>query len=90
MEELVQYLVKSLVDAPEEVEIRCRGDERNTVFEIKVADADMGKIIGRQGRMASALRTIVNAAAMKQHQRVSLEFLDPLRDRDGPAGSPGR
>lgn len=82
MEELVEYLVKALVDHPDRVEIRQYGGERSIVFEIKVADEDMGKIIGRQGRMASALRTIVNAAAMKQHKRVSLEFLDPIRDND--------
>lgn len=80
MQELVEHLVKALVDAPEKVEIRHYEGERTIVFEIKVADQDMGKIIGRQGRMASALRTIVNAAAMKQHKRVSLEFLDPVRD----------
>ncbi|MFQ6133142.1 MAG: KH domain-containing protein [Armatimonadota bacterium] len=82
MEELVEHLVKALVDEPDKVEIRHYEGERTIVFEIKVAGDDMGKIIGRQGRMASALRTIVNAAAMKKHKRVSLEFLDPQREQE--------
>ncbi len=77
--ELVEYLVKALVDEPDAVEIREYQGERTLVFEVKVADQDMGKIIGRQGRIAAALRTIVNAAAMKDQKRVSLEILDPLR-----------
>ena len=79
MRELVEYMIRALVDDPDAVEIREYQGERTVVFEVKVADDDMGKIIGRQGRIAAALRTIVNAAAMKDQKRVSLEILDPLR-----------
>ncbi|MFQ6096765.1 MAG: KH domain-containing protein [Armatimonadota bacterium] len=82
MQELVEHLVRALVDHPDQVQVRQVEGERTVMFEVKVAPDDMGKVIGRQGRTANALRTLVSAAAMKQRRRATLEILDPVRDRD--------
>lgn len=74
--ELVEYMVKSLVDHPEAVEIRELGGEKSTILELKVTKEDIGKVIGKHGRIARALRTVLNAAAAKSGKRVVLEILD--------------
>ena len=76
MKELVETLVKHLVDQPEQVEITQVEGERVIVFEVRVAQGDLGKVIGRGGRIANALRTVVKAAATKQGKKVNLEILD--------------
>lgn len=74
MQELVEYIAKSLVDRPEEVRVSLEKKEDVTVLHLSVAKEDLGKIIGRQGRTARALRTLVNAASAKQERRCILEI----------------
>ncbi len=74
--DLVEYMVKSLVDNPEQVEIREIEGEKSTILELKVTKEDIGKVIGKHGRIARAIRTIINASATKSGKRVVLEILD--------------
>lgn len=76
MKELVEYLVKSLVDNVNAVQVTEVEGEQTTVVEVRVAQEDIGKIIGRQGRTAKALRTIVSAASNKLKKRAMLEILE--------------
>jgi predicted RNA-binding protein YlqC (UPF0109 family) len=77
MRELIEFLAKSLVDNPDEVQTRTyeRGDQ-GTVVELEVAPADLGKVIGRQGRTARAIRTLLSAAGQKSRRRYSLDIVD--------------
>ncbi|OEG00373.1 hypothetical protein BHF71_00240 [Vulcanibacillus modesticaldus] len=75
MKELVEVLAKALVDHPEEVRVNEVVKDRSIVYELSVAPEDMGKIIGKQGRIAKALRTVVNSAAAKEKKRVTIEIL---------------
>lgn len=75
MKELVEVIVKALVDNPDAVEVRTVEGERSTVLELKVAPEDMGKVIGKQGRIAKAIRTIVKAAATQSDKKVVVEIL---------------
>jgi len=74
--DLVEYIVKSLVDAPDEVSINVVEGEKSTILELKVASEDVGKVIGKQGRIAKAIRTILSASATKSGKRAVLEILD--------------
>ena len=74
MQELVEYIAKSLVDRPEEVRVSLEEKEDVTVLHLSGAKEDLGKSIGRQGRTARALRTLVNAASAKQERRCILEI----------------
>lgn len=76
MKEFVEYLVKNIVDEPEAVEVNQVEGERTLIFEVRVAPDDLGKVIGKQGRIANALRTIVKAATMKEKKNVNLEILE--------------
>ncbi len=76
MKELVQYLAKSLVDNPEAVEVKETEGEAASVLELRVAKADLGRIIGKQGRTAKSIRTILNAAASRVNRRVVLEIVE--------------
>jgi len=76
MRELVEYIVKQIVDAPDEVKVQEIKAEKVILLEISVAKEDMGKVIGRGGRVANALRTIAGAAAAKLRKRVMLEILE--------------
>ena len=76
MKELIQQMVEALVDNPEEVKINELKGGQSTVYELMVAKSDLGKVIGKKGRTASALRTIVSAAAAKNRRRVVLEILE--------------
>ena len=76
MRELIEYVVKLLVDKPEEVVVTEVHSEKTTVIELKVAQSDIGKIIGKQGKTAHALRTILNAAGRKTGSRCILEILE--------------
>jgi predicted RNA-binding protein YlqC (UPF0109 family) len=75
MKELLEYVVKALVDKPEEVTIAQTDGESVTILEIKVAQDDVGKVIGREGRIANAIRTIVKAAGAKEKKRVTVEIM---------------
>jgi predicted RNA-binding protein YlqC (UPF0109 family) len=75
MKELVELLVKSLVDHPDEVNIQEIDSDRTVTIEVSVSPADIGKVIGKGGRIANALRTIVKAAAIKEDKRVYLEIV---------------
>lgn len=72
---LVEVLAKALVDHPEQVEVREKIGEKTIVYELKVAPEDTGKVIGKQGRIAKAIRTVVNAAAVKSDKRVTVEIV---------------
>ncbi|MGV7929469.1 MAG: KH domain-containing protein [Spirochaetota bacterium] len=74
--DLVEYMVKSLVDHPDAVQIREVEGEKSTILELKVTKEDIGKVIGKHGRIARAIRTIINASATKSGKRVVLEILD--------------
>lgn len=76
MRELVEFLAKSLVDSPDEVRIRAHERDAATVIELEVAPADLGKVIGRQGRTARAIRTLLAAAGQKSRRRYTLDILD--------------
>lgn len=74
--ELVEYIVKNLVDKPDEVNVNVIEGEKSTILELKVASDDIGKVIGKQGRIAKAIRTILSASATKDGKRAVLEILD--------------
>ena len=76
MRELVEDIAKALVDIPEEVSVREVQGEQVTILELKVAPSDLGKVIGKQGRTARSVRTILGAAGMKVNRRFSLEILE--------------
>ncbi|HWP57299.1 MAG TPA: KH domain-containing protein [Candidatus Acidoferrales bacterium] len=76
MKELVQYLAKSLVSHPEAVEVKETQGETASVLELKVAKEDLGRIIGKQGRTAKSIRTILNAAASRANRKVVLEIVE--------------
>ena len=76
MKELIEYIAKSLVDNPEEVSVTQLEGEQTTVLELKVAKEDMGKIIGKQGRTAMAIRTILGGVSKKMKKRSILEILE--------------
>ena len=74
--ELVEFVVKSLVDVPEEVSVNVIEGEKSTILELKVAQEDVGKVIGKQGRIAKAIRTILSASATRDGRRATLQILD--------------
>jgi len=76
MKDLVEYIAKALVDCPDDVEVTEVVGEKTTVVELRVAREDVGKVIGKQGRTARAMRTILNAAATKMKKRAVLEILE--------------
>jgi len=76
MKELIEYIAKLLVDNPEEVNVTEIEGEQTSVIELKVAKEDLGKVIGKQGRTARAMRTILGAASMKLKKRSVLEILE--------------
>jgi predicted RNA-binding protein YlqC (UPF0109 family) len=76
LKELVAFLAKSLVDAPDEVEVEEMEEDGAAVFELTVAESDLGKVIGKQGRTARALRTVLSAASSKLRKRAVLEILE--------------
>jgi predicted RNA-binding protein YlqC (UPF0109 family) len=76
MKDLVEDIAKALVDIPDEVTVREVQGEQVTVLELKVAPTDLGKVIGRQGRTARAIRTLLGASGMKLNRRFTLEILE--------------
>ncbi|MDY0234448.1 MAG: KH domain-containing protein [Gudongella sp.] len=75
MGELVEFIAKALVDNPDEVSVNEIEGSQSIIIELKVASDDMGKIIGKQGRIAKAIRTVVKAAAIKDNKRVVVEII---------------
>jgi len=75
MKQLVELLARSLVDRPEEVRVNLLEQDRRLVIELKVAPEDMGKVIGKQGRVAKAMRAVVKAAAARRRKKVTLEIV---------------
>ena len=75
MEKLVAVIAKSLVEHPDAVEVSSRQEDEQTVLVLHVAEDDMGKVIGRQGRIAKALRTVVKAAATRENTKVTVEII---------------
>jgi predicted RNA-binding protein YlqC (UPF0109 family) len=77
MKELIEYIAKSLVDHPEEVEVRQSGSGSRVRLELKVNADDMGRVIGRSGRVANAVRTLLRVAAEREGKQVTLDVLEP-------------
>ena len=75
MKELVEVIAKALVDDPDSVAVSERQDGRTTVIEVRVADSDMGKVIGKQWRIAKAIRSVVKAAAAKEDKKVVVDII---------------
>ena len=75
MEEILKTIISNLVDEKESIEIKKIDNEKSIVFEVKVAESDMGKVIGRQGRLAKSIRTVMKAVATREHKKVSVEFI---------------
>ena len=76
MKELVEVITKALVDNPDEVVVTEKQEEKATVVEVHVAESDMGKVIGTQGRIAKAIRSVVKAAAAKEDRKVIVDIAD--------------
>lgn len=76
MKELVEVIAKALVDDPDSVVVTEREERKTAVLEVRVADSDMGKVIGKQGRIAKAIRSVVKAAAAKEDKKVIVDILD--------------
>ncbi len=75
MKELVEVIAKALVDNPDEVMVTEKEEGRNVVIELHVAQSDMGKVIGKQGRIAKAIRSVVKAASSKDNKKVDVEIV---------------
>lgn len=75
MKETLKVIISNLVDDKDAVEINEVNGEKSIVFEVKVAESDMGKVIGKQGRLAKSIRTVMKALAAKEHKKVSVEFI---------------
>lgn len=75
MKELVEVIAKALVDHPEEVSVNEKNEGRTIVLELHVAEGDMGKVIGKQGRIAKAIRSVVKAAAAKEDKEVVVDIM---------------
>lgn len=76
MKDILEVVIKNLVDNPEEVSINEVTEAKSICYEVKVAKNDMGKVIGKQGKMAKAIRSIMKAVAVKEHKKINVEFLD--------------
>lgn len=75
MKELVEVIAKALVDNPDEVVVTEKQDGKSLILELHVAQSDMGKVIGKQGRIAKAIRSVVKAASFNENQRVDVEIV---------------
>ena len=73
---VLEHIVKSVVEKQDEVEIQVENNEKETTLSVKVGDGDMGRVIGRRGRIANAIRTVTRAAAVRDGLTISVEFID--------------
>lgn len=76
MKEIIEIILLNLVDNKDAVEVKEVEGEKSIVFEVKVANEDMGKVIGKQGRLAKSIRTVVKSIGAREHKKVSVEFID--------------
>lgn len=76
MKEILQTIIENLVDNSEAVEIKQTDEPSSILLEVKVAEGDMGKVIGKQGKTAKSIRTVMKAVAAKEHKKVNVEFID--------------
>ncbi len=76
MKDVLELVIKSLVENQNEVSIKEKEDGKTICYEVRVAGSDMGKVIGKQGKMAKAIRTLMKSVAGKEHKKVNIEFLD--------------
>lgn len=76
MKDILEVVIKNLVDNPDGVSINEKTNAKAICYEVKVAKEDMGKVIGKQGKMAKAIRTLMKSIALKEHKRINIEFLD--------------
>lgn len=76
MKEVLEVIIKNLVDNQKEVSINEVTNAKSVCYEVKVAKTDMGKVIGKQGKMAKAIRSVIKAVSVKEHKKVTVEFLD--------------
>lgn len=76
MKEILETIIANLVQNKDEIQINEKQEGQETVFEVKVAEGDMGRIIGKQGRIAKSIRTVMKAVASKERKKVTVEFLD--------------
>ena len=87
-QEFLEYVVKGLVDNPDKVKVERKVDEMGVLLTLEVAADDMGKIIGRSGNTAKAIRTLLRVVGMKNNARVNLKINEPEGSTRGPAGAP--
>ena len=76
MKEIIETIILNLVDNKEAVQVNEVQGEKSIVYEVKVANEDMGKVIGKQGRLARSIRTVVKSVVAREHKKVSVEFID--------------
>ena len=76
MKDMLELIIKNLVDNPNDVSIVEKAEEKAVTYEVSVNKTDMGKVIGKQRKMAKAIRSIIKAIAVKEHKRVNVEFVD--------------
>jgi len=76
MKKILETIILNLVDNKDAVQIEEKHDDRGVVFEVKVAEEDMGRVIGKQGRLAKSIRTVAKSIGAREHLRVSVEFID--------------
>ena len=76
MKQILETIIKNIVENPDEVTITEKEEENKVIFEVKVAESDMGRIIGKQGKVANSIRTLMIALNSKDKKKVSIEFLD--------------
>lgn len=75
MKEILELIIKNLVDDQDKVSIEEKTNDKSVVYEVRVAKEDMGKVIGKQGKMAKSIRSLIRAIAIKEHKRVNVEFV---------------
>lgn len=76
MKDVLEVVIKNLVDNPDDVSINEKTNAKVICYEVKVGKEDMGKVIGKQGKMAKAIRTLMKSIALKEHKKINIEFLD--------------
>ncbi len=76
MKDILELIIKNLVENADNVSINEKSDEKTITYEVKVDKEDMGKVIGKQGKMAKAIRVVMKAVAVKEHKKVNVEFID--------------
>jgi uncharacterized protein len=80
MKDLVEAIIREIVDYPDEVQVKEVKGEMTTILELRVASSDMGKVIGKEGRTAKAIRTILNATGMRANRRIEFEIVNSERE----------